>query len=79
VSWEAPPRPDWVRAVNRGDVLTIADEARLPLDRDALLGEARASLGIDGRGAEGFGDDGFLEPMDVLLPALEDEIGRAHV
>ena len=73
MTWEPPPRPEWVEAVNRGDVLTIADEARLPLDRDDLLDEARAGLGVDGRGVEGFGDDGFLEPLDVLLPALEVE------
>ncbi len=73
MSWQAPSRPEWVRAVNAGQVLPIADEARQPLDRDALLAEARATLGIEGRGIDGFGDDGFLEPLDVLLPALEHE------
>ena len=73
MTWDPPPRPEWVLAVNRGDVLTVADEARLPLGRDALLAEARSELGIDGRGVDGFGDDGFLEPLDVLLPALEHE------
>jgi hypothetical protein len=62
-----------VRAVNSGDISPIADVARLPLDRDGLLAEARAELAIEGRGIEGFGDDGFLEPLDVLLPALEEE------
>ncbi len=73
MTWQPPPRPEWVRAVNRGDVLPIADVARLPLDRDGLLDEARAELAINGRGIDGFGDDGFLEPLAVLLPALENE------
>lgn len=57
-----------MRAVNAGDVLFIADEAALPLTRDALFGEARARMALDD-----FGDDAFLEPLDVLLPALEAE------
>lgn len=69
----APTRPDWVQAVNRGAVPVITEEAALPLDRDGLLAEARATLGIEGAGGDGFGDDGFLEPLDVLLPALEQE------
>jgi hypothetical protein len=73
VTWRPPPRPDWVRAVNAGDVLPIAEEAALPFDRDALLATTRATLGIEGRGGDGFGDDRFLEPLDVLLPALERE------
>ena len=73
MTWQPPPRPDWVRAVNAGDVTPIADVARLPFDRDALLSEARAELGIDGHGIDGFGDDDFLEPLAVLLPALEGE------
>jgi len=73
VTWQPPPRPDWVRAVNAGDVTPIADVARLPFDRDALLDETRAELAIDGHGVDGFGDDDFLEPLAVLLPALEAE------
>ncbi len=73
MTWQPPPRPDWVRAVNAGDVPPIADVAQLPFDRDALLNEARADLAIDGHGIDGFGDDDFLEPLAVLLPALEAE------
>jgi len=73
VVWAPPPRPAWVRAVNAGEILPFGDVAALPLDRDALLAEARAELGLDGHGVDGFGDDGFLEPLDVLLAALEDE------
>lgn len=73
MTWEPPPRPEWVRVVNAGDVLPIAQEAALPLGRDALLAEARAVAGIDGRALDGFGDDAFVEPLDVLLRALEHE------
>jgi hypothetical protein len=73
VTWQPPSHPDWVLAVNSGDISPIADVARLPLDRDGLLAEVRAELAIDGRGVDGFGDDGFLEPLDVLLPALDEE------
>jgi hypothetical protein len=54
--------------VNAGEVLPIAEEAALPLTRDGLLGEARARMALDD-----FGDDAFVEPLDILLPALEDE------
>ena len=73
MTWQPQPRPDWVRAVNAGDVTPIAEIARLPFDRDALLDEARAELAIDGHGISGFGDDDFLEPITVLLPSLETE------
>jgi hypothetical protein len=73
VTWRPPARPDWVRAVNAGEVLPIAEEAALPFGRDLLLADARATLGVDGRGVDGFGDDRFLEPLETLLPALEHE------
>jgi hypothetical protein len=68
MTWHPPPRPDWVRAVNAGDVLPMAEEAELPLTIAGLLGEARARTSL-----EDFGDDAFLEPLSVLLPALEGE------
>ena len=71
--WEPEPRPEWVTAVNAGQVYPIAEVAALPFERDALLAEARAALGIDGRGCDGFGADDFVEPFDVLLAALESE------
>jgi hypothetical protein len=73
MAWQAPPRPEWVRAANAGEIPPISEVARLPFDRDALLRETRAELGVDGSGVDGFGDDGFLEPFDVLLRALEHE------
>jgi hypothetical protein len=87
MTWQPPPRPGWVRDVNAGAVLSIAEEAALPLTRGSLLGEARATLGLDGRGIAGFSDarldaEAFVDALDVLLPALEDEadltvLGRA--
>src|SRR4051812_24292695 len=72
MGWDPSTRPEWVQAVNRGLVEPITDEAARPLDRDGLLGEALALDGTDaGRGA--FGDDAFLEPLDVALDALEKE------
>src|SRR5439155_10450068 len=58
--------------VNRGPVEPITDEAARPLDRDGLLREA---LALDGRDVAlgAFGDDAFLEPLDVALDALEKE------
>ncbi|HEY8525682.1 MAG TPA: sulfotransferase [Acidimicrobiales bacterium] len=67
-------RPAWVEAVNRGDVAPIVEEAARPLTRDALLAEALALDGGDpGDGAAAFGDDAFLEPLDVFLAAIETE------
>jgi hypothetical protein len=73
MTWQPPPRPDWVLAVNRGDVVPISEEAAEPLDRDGLMAEARARLGWPDGGVADFGDDAFIEPLDVLLPALEEE------
>jgi len=79
--WEAPARPEWVQAVNAGGILPISEVAELPFTRDGLLAEARANLGLDapvGGGVADFGlgrpdGDDFLEPLAVLLPALEEE------
>jgi hypothetical protein len=78
MTWQPPPRPEWVRAVNSGAILPISEVAELPFTRDSLLAEARAALGFADGGIADFavtrsaGDD-FLEPLDVLLPALEEE------
>lgn len=68
MTWSPAPRPSWVSAVNNGDVPLINEVAQLPLTRDSLMGEARAHVGLSD-----FGREDFLEPLDVLLPALEDE------
>jgi hypothetical protein len=68
MTWHPPPRPEWVEAVNAGAVLPLAEEAALPLTTAGLLGEARARTAL-----HDFGSDAFLEPLSVLLPALETE------
>lgn len=45
MAWTPPERPDWVRAINAGEIAPIAEEAALPLTRDALVGEAAARQG----------------------------------
>ncbi|NRA09937.1 MAG: sulfotransferase [Myxococcales bacterium] len=78
MSWQAPERPQWVAAINAGGVAPISEEAQLPLARDALLGTARARLGLPDAGIEDFchpalDGDSFLEPLDLVLGALERE------
>ena len=78
MSWQAPERPKWVAAVNAGAVAPITEEAQLPFSRDALLGAARARLGLADAGIEDFchpalDGDSFLEPLDLVLDALERE------
>ena len=51
----------------------ITREACEPFDRDQLLRETLARAGVDGRGTARFGDDGFLEALDLLVRSLEDE------
>lgn len=43
--WTPPPRPDWVLAINRGEIWPIAEEAAQPLEADRLLAEAAARQG----------------------------------
>jgi hypothetical protein len=64
-----------VEAVNRGEVLPLAEEAARPLTPEALLAEARAGLGLDHRAGVGAidGDDRHLVPLGVACRALEDE------
>ncbi len=58
--------PDVNDALHAGASLVDA----CPLDADALLAAASAETGLDG-----WGDDGFCEPLSVLLAALRDEAG----
>jgi len=78
MTWRAPERPGWVRAINAGEVPPVRAEAELPLERDALLGEARARLGLADGGVEDFGcrefgADALVEALDRLLSAIEQE------
>jgi hypothetical protein len=73
VTWAPPDRPEWVASINRGEVPPIFDEAAAPLDRDALLAEARARMGLPDGGVDDFGDARFVEPLDLFLSAVEAE------
>ena len=78
MSWSPPDRPAWVQAINAGEVLPIRELADLPFDRDALLGEACARQGLAGGGVAPFchaefPEAEFLEPLERVLAALEDE------
>jgi hypothetical protein len=79
VSWTPPERPEWVAAINRGEILSIAEEAALPLSRDALLGEACARQGVVPSADSAayhhrdFAVEAFVENLDRLTLALEEE------
>ena len=78
MSWTPPPRPEWVVAANAGRVPPFAAEAALPFERDALLAEARARLGLpDGGaadvGAAGYDAEPFADALGRLAVALERE------
>ena len=70
MTWQPEPRPDWLASVNAGEVLALRLEADLTLDRESLLGEAAAQLGLD-PGDAPWGEDDFLEPLDLWLTELE--------
>src|SRR5690242_21853657 len=73
VTWDPGPRPEWVRDAIDGRFDAVLARARDPFDRDALLDEARITTGLDD-----FGDDPFVEALDVLLASAEDE-SQLHV
>lgn len=73
MTWTPPPQAEWAAAVNSGLIVPINEVADRRFDRDDLLAEARASLGMSDGGAADFGDDAFIEPLDVLVRAFEDE------
>jgi hypothetical protein len=78
MSWQPPARPEWVHAINADEVAPISLEARLPLERDALLAEARARQGLADGGLEDFGHARFaaeemIEPLDRILRAIGEE------
>jgi hypothetical protein len=65
--WTAPPRPQWLVAVNReGSYYDLP--AVVPLDEESLLQHARRTTGL-----QDFGDDLWREPFHILVNSLEQE------
>lgn len=73
MSWERSPRPDWVDAVNRGDIWPMADAASVAFSLERLAGEAASRLGLTTREVLASLPDDVHEALGVLLPALEHE------
>jgi hypothetical protein len=78
LSWQPPARPDWVQAINAGQILPVHAVARLPLERDGLMAEARARLGQADGGHADFGHplfpvDEMIEALDRVLDAIDRE------
>ncbi len=89
MSWHPPERPDWVRAINAGQIAPIAEEAALPLTLESLVSEAAARQGRSAAGPrssalaqtkayEAFDHPDFpaapaFEALARFLEALEDE------
>jgi Sulfotransferase family len=74
-TWRPDPRPEWVAALNRGQVPPVTEIAMRPLVREDLVDEAQAALAFDDpSGQDRFGTDSpDAEPLDILLRALENE------
>lgn len=69
MTWTPPERPDWVRAINAGEVAPLAEEAALPLTLDGLVAEAAARQGRVLGGAAEI-EDAFGHPEFPAAPAL---------
>lgn len=67
--WRPAARPQWVQEINAlGRDLQASGERLLALDADTLLSQARTRTGLSD-----FGSDDFLEGLEVLTRALEEE------
>jgi hypothetical protein len=66
-------RPEWVDAVNRGDIWPMSEVASAPFTVERLAADAASRLGTTSRDVLARFDDDALEALDVLLPALEHE------
>ena len=73
MTWEPPPRPEWVRRSTRADPAhRRGGGAALHPRRPARPRRGPRSASPTAASATSASDD-FLEPLDVLLPALEHE------
>ena len=66
--WTPPPRPRWVRLLNRVGSNLGDPSALVPLDEDSLLSTAQQLTGLDD-----FGGDEWREPFGILLSDIEHE------
>ncbi len=73
MSWTPGPRPEWVDAVNRGDIWPMTDAAQAPFTFERLTGEAASRLGVQPVEVARRLGDPAIEALHVLLPALEHE------
>jgi len=74
MGWEPGERPRWVQHAIDGEGGPVYALATRPLVVDELLAEARVRAGVDD--APGvWGDDDFLEPLEIFVRSVEDEAG----
>ena len=65
--------PEWVDAVNRGDIWPMTEAASAPFALNRLAAEAGSQLGVTANEVLARLDGPTLEALGVLLPALENE------
>ena len=73
MSWTPSTRPDWVSAINRGEITPMADEANRPFDADLVMAEALVRQGRTPGDRAALGDDDFVEPLTLFCHGLEHE------
>jgi len=66
--WSPKPRPQWVDELNAFGRQLGSPAALVPLDDASLIDVARAITGLDD-----FGADGWREPLQIFVRALEEE------
>ena len=67
LSWQPPPRPEWLARFNAEGRYTDL-RSLVPLQADELIATACRATGLSD-----FGDDRWREPFEVLLKSLDEE------
>jgi hypothetical protein len=73
MSWQPPPRPEWVERLIAHGAAAGGAQHLVSLAGEDLIDHAMRATGLDD-----FGGDGWRVPFDVLLRALEEE-SRLHL